>query len=242
MLQEAQLKVAEMMFCVLIAVALGVGEAGASAGQQIEFSYKGTERSYFFYSPADLSDAPPVIVLLHGSGRDGDSLIKKWKKLAETEKILLVAPNSLDPMEWSPYKDPPSFIRSVLAHVRESRSFDRSRVYVFGHSAGAVWALQLGLLSSREFSAVAVHAGLIPEEALPLVDQAKRKTPISIQVGSRDPFFSVEDVAVTVDALERAGFAPEFTVIPKHDHDYYASAKAINLAAWEFLKGRRLAP
>ncbi len=32
------------------------------------------------------------------------------------------------------------------------------------------------------------------------------------------------------------------TVIPKHDHNYYSSSKAINLAAWDFLKTYRLIP
>jgi predicted esterase len=233
-------------FATFIAVAVATvvcsGNAGASSGKKVDFSYKGTPRSYFIFEAQNLGDSPPVIVLLHGSGRDGDSLIKKWKKLAETEKVLLVAPNSLDSNEWSPYKDPPSFFRSVLQHVSESRSYDSSRVYLFGHSAGAMWALQLGLLSSREIAAVAVHAGKIPESALPLIDQAKRRTPIQIQVGSLDRFFPVDDVKVTVDSLEAAGFNPEFTVIQKHDHDYYSVAKEVNRAAWDFLKSQHLDP
>ncbi len=103
-----------------------------------------------------------------------------------------------------------------------------------------MWALQLGLLTSREFAAVAVHAGLIPEGARPLVDQAKRKTPISIQVGSRDPFFTVDKVSLTVKRLKGAGFDPEFLVIPGHDHDYYSNAKSINSRAWEFLRQHNL--
>ena len=225
---------------VLLVILVAVGEAKSKEGAEVSFSYMDTERTYFLFEPEGLGESPPVLVLLHGSGRRGDSLVKPWKKLAEEEKILLVAPNSADPMVWSPYDDPAPFIRVALNHVSKTRSFDRNRIYLFGHSGGAVWALQLGMLASKEIAAVAVHAGLIPEEAFAVIDQAKRKTPVLIQVGDRDRFFPVDAVQVTVDYLKGAGFDPQLTIIPKHDHDYYSKAKKINLVAWEFLKKQTL--
>lgn len=230
------MKIVVAWIVVLLALSVGVVEAKSNAGTEVSFPYMDTERTYYLFEPEGLGESPPVLVLLHGSGRRGDSLIKPWKKLAEEEEILLVAPNSADPMVWSPYDDPAPFIRLVLNHVSKTRPFDRNRVYLFGHSGGGVWALQLGMLASKEIAAVAVHAGLIPEEAFAVIDQAKRKTPVFIQVGDRDRFFPVDAVQMTVEYLKGSGFDPQFAIIPKHDHDYYSNAKKINLVAWEFLK------
>jgi poly(3-hydroxybutyrate) depolymerase len=87
-----------------------MGVVQAKKGPQGElstFNFADQERSYFIYTPEDLPDSPPLLVLLHGSGHDGDSLIGPWKKLADQEKIILVAPNSADPNVWSPYTENP---------------------------------------------------------------------------------------------------------------------------------------
>lgn len=230
---------AVVVLLVTLAMA-GVVDARKPVGTLHSLTFRDVERSYFRYEPESLGTAPPVLVLLHGSGRDGDSLIREWRQIADAEGLLLVAPNSADPMEWSPLADPPSFLRAVLDDVAGSRPVDRNRVYLFGHSAGAVWALQVGLMSSTEIAAVAVHAGLIPDPALPLIEEARRKIPVSIQVGARDPFFPVAAVRVTVDRLIAAGFAPELVEIRGHDHDYYSKAKKVNPVAWAFLKAHTL--
>jgi predicted esterase len=41
-----------------------------------------------------------VILLLHGSGHDGKSLIDPWLPLAKSEGIVLVAPSASDPQAW----------------------------------------------------------------------------------------------------------------------------------------------
>ncbi|MCP5103187.1 MAG: hypothetical protein GY950_07410 [bacterium] len=49
----------------------------------------GSERTYFLFIPAGLDRAKPApaILLLHGSGRDGLSLVAKWLKLAKKEGV-----------------------------------------------------------------------------------------------------------------------------------------------------------
>lgn len=229
-----------LLITVLVTAGAGIATAGRAVGSHIALEFREAERSYVRYVPAGLGELPPVLVLLHGSGRDGSTMIAEWRKLADAEGILLVAPNSANPEEWSPYDDTPAFLRAVLDDVGRTVAFDRTRVYLFGHSAGAVWGLQLGLLASDEVAAVAVHAGLIPEVAHPLIAQATRKVPFYLQVGSRDPFFPIEEVKRTVGALDEAGFAVDLEVIRSHDHDYYARSKKVNQAAWAFLRQHRI--
>jgi poly(3-hydroxybutyrate) depolymerase len=201
----------------------------------VRFSHAGQERSYYLYAPAGLAAGGPLVLLLHGSGRDGSTLVEPWRELADEHGLVLVGPDSARSEEWSPYADNPAFFQAVLADVATRHSFDPARVVLFGHSGGAVWALQVGLLDSERYAAVAVHAGLIPDESLALTAQARRKIPYQIQIGDRDPFFPVAAVRRTVETLTAAGFAVDLVEIKRHDHDYYRLAEKVNLTAWTFL-------
>jgi predicted esterase len=97
----------------------------------------------------------------------------------------------------------------------------------------------MSLMESEYFAATAIHAGALSDDQT-LVDLAKRKIPMSIQVGDSDRSFPLEDVRATRDFLKENGFAVELTEIPKHDHWYYDMAPKINLTAWEFLKKYQL--
>jgi hypothetical protein len=72
------------------------------------------------------------------------------------------------------------------------------------------------------------------------LERAKRKIPISIQVGDSDQYFPLKAVRATRDALNGEGFAAELIEMPGHDHWYYDLAPKINRTAWDFLKTRSL--
>jgi predicted esterase len=114
-------------------------------------------------------------------------------------------------------------------------------MYVFGHSAGAIHGLDLGLLESEYFAAVAVHAGAISPEMAPIIPQAPRKIPMAIWVGTNDAFFPLKVVRNTRDVLNAGGFDVTLTEIPNHTHDYYGSSSSINKAVWAFLQQHKLA-
>lgn len=202
----------------------------------------GRERTYYLLVPESVTKEhpAPLIVMLHGSGRRGNLLLEHWKSLAEKEGIVLAGPDSLDPRAWNPPVDKPELLRDVVDDVKAIAPIDDQRVYLFGHSAGARYALLLGLLESEYFAAVFVHAGALQPDAESLLKLATRKMPFAIAVGTRDSLFPLADVRATRDLLERGGFAVELTEIPNHDHNYYEISKSINDTAWKFLKPRSL--
>ncbi|HXB20071.1 MAG TPA: dienelactone hydrolase family protein, partial [Candidatus Solibacter sp.] len=167
-------------------------------------------------------------------------LLDPWKGLAEKEGIILAAPDSLNSQEWSFPVDGPDFLHEVVEAVKAKYPVDGKRVYVFGHSAGAIFGLYMGVMESRYFAAVAVHAGALRGDMNQYMDHAERKTPIAIWVGDKDPFFSLEDVHSTRNALTAHGFEPKLTEMPGHDHDYYGVSGNVNKAAWEFLHAHQL--
>ena len=194
-------------------------------------------RTYYAFVPANIKAPAPLIVLLHGSGHDGMSLVEPWKDLAGREGFIVAGPDAESGGGWSAPRDGPDFLHDVVEDLKSKYSVDPHRIYLFGHSAGAVFALMMAMDESEYFAAVAVHAGAFrtPDD-FQNISNAKRKIPLAIWVGTADQFFPLSDVRATRDALRSNGFPIEVTEIPGHTHWYYDLAASINQHAWEFLK------
>ena len=195
------------------------------------------KRTFYLYVPASAKAPAPLIVLLHGSGRDGMSLIEKWRELADKEGIIIVGPDSDGASGWSMPRDGPDFLRDLVEDLKSKYPINPRRVYLFGHSAGAVFALIMSIVESDYFAATAIHAGAFrqPEE-YKTISEGSHRIPIAIWVGTQDQYFSLRDVRATRDAFRSKGFTLEVTEMPGHNHWYYDLAPSINASAWEFLK------
>lgn len=199
------------------------------------------KRTYYLFVPDSVKADAPLIVLLHGSGRNGLSLVEKWKEIAVREGLIIVGPDASDSQVWRIPEDGPAFIHDLVESLKNRYSVNARRVYLFGHSAGGVFALKLAMLESEYFAATAVHAGSWREQKeFAVMENAQRKTPLAIFVGDRDEFFPLSSVRATEDALKGRGFPVEVTVMKGHDHWYYDLAPEINRNAWDFLKKHAL--
>jgi poly(3-hydroxybutyrate) depolymerase len=216
----------------------------AQAGKTVKESIRsqGKERTYYLFIPDKVSPATPMplIVLLHGSGRNGLSLVEKWKELAKKEGVIIVGPDSSNSRGWRIPEDGPDFIHELIEALKAKYPVNARRVYLFGHSAGAGQALYLSLLESEYFAAAAVHAGALGADASPYMERAPRKIPIAIFVGTNDQLFPLPVVRATRDALNARGFKSVLTEIKGHTHWYYDRAGEINRSVWEFLRGHEL--
>jgi poly(3-hydroxybutyrate) depolymerase len=202
----------------------------------------GKERAYYLFVPDKLSKEQPVplLLLLHGSGRNGFSLVDKWKDLAKKERIILLAPDSLNTQMWMTSDDGPDFLHDLISELLTKYPIDPHRLYMFGHSGGASFALYMALYESEYFAATAIHAGALNTGASVAVERARRKIPIYIAVGTVDRSFPLEVVRATRDLLNDNGFNSQLVEMPGHDHWYYDLAPKINAAAWNFLKEQKL--
>lgn len=199
--------------------------------------FRGRHRSFYVFVPDNSNEdvSAPLLILFHGSGHNGASLAEPWRRLASREKFVLVAPDSENSVDWSPQNDPPELIRDIVDAVRRQTKIDPRRVYLFGHSAGAVYALYLSLFESNYFAAVAVHAGALMGNDENVIQNASRKIPIAIWIGTKDQYFSLSVVRNTRDELERRGFPVHVTEMPGVDHNYYGHSNEVNEEAWSFL-------
>ena len=229
----------------LALILLLVSFASAAANDDIikeRMKSSGKTRVYYLYVPATVKGPAPLIIMLHGSNRTGVTLVEKWKDYAKKEGIILVGPDASNLAGWQSPQDGPDFLYELVEEVKTKHPINARRMYLFGHSAGASFALHMSLMESEYFAATAIHAGsLRTDDELKLIRLAKRKIPISIQVGDSDQYFPIKEVRATRDALKEAGIPVDLNEIENHDHWYYDKASKFNQTAWEFLKKHELA-
>jgi len=226
------------LLMLIIFLPTAVGHASPDKIVKDSLVSQGKKRTYYLYAPETATPATPapLIVLLHGSGHNGSSLVERWKELAKQEGIIIAGPDSLDPSTWLAPQDGPDFLHDLVEAIKAKYPVNPRRVYLFGHSAGATFALYMSLYETRYFAATAIHAGAMHPQAYPLMDYIQRKIPMAIFVGTSDALFPLPLVRTTRDELNKRGLAVELTEVPNHDHNYYNIAPKINQSAWAFLK------
>jgi len=147
----------------LLLIALLATSSAALAGPKMTKEFVGSggqTRAYYLFIPdRPLGAAPaPLLITLHGSGHNGASLVEYWQGLAEQKGFVVAGPDSSNPQQWKYPEDGPDFLRDVIDAVKAKTAIDPRRVYLFGHSAGAYFGLQISLLESEYFAATAHHA------------------------------------------------------------------------------------
>ncbi|MEQ1606584.1 MAG: PHB depolymerase family esterase [Pyrinomonadaceae bacterium] len=150
------------------------------SAQNIEktlFRSNNKERAYYLFVPEKLDAAKPVplVVLLHGSGRNGMSLAEKWKDLAKKERFIIAGPDATASAGWNVPLDAPDPLYDLIESLKAKYPINPRRIYLFGHSAGAIVGFYVALMESEYFAAAAVHAGAMrPDEALLLIVRSER--------------------------------------------------------------------
>ena len=221
----------------LVAVGLSLAAQQPST-RTLDFDrYK---REYQLLIPAQAAKGPvPLIVLLHGSGGNGQRPLSAWQDLARKEGIALVAPKSLG-QGWVLFSDGPDFFHALIETVKKEAAIDGRRVYLFGHSSGGHQALTIGPIESEYFAAVAVHAGALnPSEKL-FLQQARRKIPVAMWHGKADDIVPARMGRDTRDMFKTLEFPVTLTEIDSHKHDYFSRSGSINAEVWAFLKAHAL--
>jgi poly(3-hydroxybutyrate) depolymerase len=234
----------KLLIQVLISILLASTVAYAAPNKITKetFTSQGTKRTYYLYVPENRAPASPapLLIALHGSGRNGLSQVEQWKGLADREGFILVGPDALNPRGWQLQPDGPLFLSELIERLQAAYPINPRRVYLFGHSAGAEFTLLMGLIESEYFAALAIHAGALLPESEKWVAYAKRKLPLTIYIGTDDPIFPLKMVNETKDLFVKHGFPVEQNVLKGHDHNYYAIAAKINPPIWDFLKKHEL--
>ena len=201
--------------------------------EQVE--YQGSIRAFYKFIPE--KDGPlPLVLLLHGSFRNGWVMADSWKSLAERGGFMIAAPDSSNDAGWTLKDDPPELLHLIVTKMSEEHSLDKARVFLFGHSAGARYALDLALVDSAYYTSIAIHAGALEPRNYNLFANVSRKVPVAIWTGRNDRIVPVQTVVTTKEQFEAHGFPVRLSIIPNHDHTYEELASQVNSAAWTFFQ------
>lgn len=163
------------------------------------------------YAPRAVTSggALPLIIALHGMGGDENMFMDGYgagelRRLAEEIGFILVTPST-----YSVLPNPLAF-DALLESVAALYPVDRSRVYVIGHSMGAMvagsWA---SLYRDRVAAACLIAGGQIIGEA---------SAPALMVAGEFDSLFRLERLRSLAEAARRRGLPVEFRVMLNYGH------------------------
>lgn len=190
-----------------------------------------TPRRWWGYAPDDLSGPAPLILLFHGAGRDGLSMIDMWQAVADENGLVLVA---IDDINGAPGEIPDGgFLQQVIEAASAAYPIDRDRMFLFGHSAGAVTAQLVANRVIGPWRGAAVHAGYVNPAQLLRIDDAP---PVRHYLGTSDNIFDVEGARISADYMARAGHDFDLILIPGHTHWFYEGGPDFAADAWAWFQ------
>jgi phospholipase/carboxylesterase len=151
----------------------------------------------------------PLLVLLHGAGGAGASVLRRLGSLADDLRVAVLAPDSRD-SSWDAIRDDfgpdVTFIGRALERTFDTLAIDPARISVGGFSDGATYALSLGLINGELFRRVlAFSPGFIVEGT------AHGKPRIFVSHGTDDQILPIDRCSrPIVRSLQKRGYEVTF--------------------------------
>ena len=151
--------------------------SGSTSDRSIEIG--GLERTYRVHLPAlaPPTNGFPVLIVLHGGGGNGKQVEHStgFSDLADREGFIAVYPDGTGRLPkrltWNAYNccayahakdiDDVSFISALIAQLISDYEVDPARIYVTGHSNGAMMTFRLACELADQIAAAAPFAGAL---------------------------------------------------------------------------------
>ncbi len=141
------------------------------------------------YYPEASESKPPLVIALHGTGMDGQSMFGALKKACEDQGAILIAPDALRPagkgFSWTYRDESKWFVNYLIDEAIAEHNADPERVILIGFSQGANIALILGQTQPERFLAVVPICGHYEAQN---AESAGIPAPFYLMTGSRDPW------------------------------------------------------
>lgn len=190
----------------LFTVALTVSPNLAQSDIEFEehtLRHDGRARHYLLYVPSQVDGSQPVplVFVLHGGGGNPDLYeeVTGFGEIAREEGFILVYPGGTGRLRnrlltWNAGHccgyameenvDDVGFFREMVTELEAEYNIDPARIYVAGHSNGAMMSYRLAAEMSDTFAAVGIVAGTIGGYATPdsdeLIKIPQPENPVSV--------------------------------------------------------------
>ena len=232
------------------AIALSVGLLGqlaqADEPQHGDFASRklkvgDTERVYRLVVPdsVDLSKPAPLVISFHGILIDSKDVMPLYTRLSRSAKqhgFVLAYPNAIN-RAWGimpeKVKQDLAFFDALVERLSDDYKIDSDRVYVMGMSNGGYFAHLVGAERSETVAAVASHSGPLGLQTLLGGIDAKRKFPVLIAHGDKDPLFGISIARENRDKYEAEGHEVEYVELEDVGHEWGTKYR-INDTIWKF--------
>jgi polyhydroxybutyrate depolymerase len=253
----------------LIACA-GSHSALPPARLEIHISINGTDRSYILRIPPayDGKKKLPLVMLLHGA-TDSAAYAEEAYHFVEkstADGFILVLPDALGEFHaWhglspntaeEPNNDL-AFLSTLLDTLPKAYAIDPDRVYVCGHSSGAMMAYRLAAERPEVIAAVGIVAGTVgdnsydppvtipvPRVAMPLIVFHGKLDPTLPYDGENPGIFSVAQSIEFWCKVDQCAESPTETkmVVPMVRRDTFASPIHADIVLYTVLDGNHMWP
>ena len=187
------------------------GKQSGPGKHRFAIQVDGDIREYYVHIPRtyESSRRMPVVLMLHGSGGDGEKFynISGWVQQGEAEDVITVFPSAWkydciiddgvqkrNAEKWTSYdlklcnnarrRDDVKFLRNVIEQVSTTYNIDERRIYMVGFSNGGEMTARCSIELSDKLAAVVACAGSIPPDTMLA---PRRKLPVLLQMGAADP-------------------------------------------------------
>jgi predicted esterase len=190
---------------------------------------------YHLYVPTTYSSAKgfPLIIALHGLGATEDSFFDSYGKvlpvLAEQHGYIVAGalgyrvdggygwgvgtppadPTARRASAWSEMD-----VMQVLANVRKLYNIDPNRIYLMGHSLGAIGTWKI----APKYPDVWAALGLFSGQGAPATVARMKSIPEFVVHGDADPTVNVRGSRTMVEAMKALGTELSYTEVPAGNH------------------------
>lgn len=222
-----------------LCAALPLPQLPRPEGVQVKYIHAGklTHGFALFIPPKAEKESPlPLIVAIHAANGAGIDQIGGWGEFADANNIMLLCPD-IGPFsyDWDQLYDHPEWLRSAVDELRKLHPIDGRRMYLFGDSAGGMFAFYFAFVESNYFAAAAVHGAVIKNFKFDVTDLATRKIPIAYYIGTRDGWWTLAQSRSVRDAITTRGFPLHYVELKGADHNFFAHKADVIGDAWEFM-------
>ncbi len=154
-----------------------------------EFQREAKRHAPKAFYPENTTKKPPLIIALHGTGMDGQSMFDAIIDTAKNQSAILICPDALRPartgFSWTYRDESKWFVNHLIADAIENHNADPERVILIGFSQGANIALILGQTHPETFLAVVPICGHYEAQN---AESVSAPAPFYLISGARDPW------------------------------------------------------
>lgn len=180
----------------------------------------------------DAAKPAPLIIALHGLGGTEDSMFDQYSRrvptLAEQHGYLVAAPlgfrpdgfygstvvSGSDPAARRLPELSEADVMAVLRRMREHYTVDKSRIYLMGHSMGAIGTWALAAKHPDIWAALGPISGL----GSPAMMAKMKHIPQFVVHGDNDPTVNVNGSRTMVNELKKLGGVVTYIEVPGGNH------------------------